>query len=333
MGLASNSQTQNTSQQQQTNPWAPQAAALTQGFDSASAALHQAQSATGAPTDFVAQYTPEQLSAFQGMLGFGTGNGNIAGSSANAGSALTGSGANASAAGLTGLQGFNPSNIPSAVLSAASQYANNPQTQGMIDAATLDARRAVNEGTMPQIERNAALSGNINSNRTGIAQGIAERGLADTVANTSANIRGQQFNNGLNLAASQFGSNDSNRLAALGALTSGGNTAVGTGVGANSGAVAQQGGLYNIANQGVTGQQAGAQAPLNNAIQQWAFSQSSPFTALQNYMSAVGGQNWGSSSTGTATKDTTTTPSIMAQLGQGAGILSSFMGMPTGGGG
>lgn len=323
--LFSSQQTQNTQQQQQTDPWAPQAAALQTGFNGAGSALTQAQGAQ-APSNFTAQFTPQQLSAFGQMLNTGTNSGNIPGSSAAAGGALTGAGSTAAGQGLTGLGNYSPTNTPAAVLSAATQYANNPATQGMIDASTLDARRAVNEGAMPQIERDAAMSGNTNSNRTGIAQGITQRGLADTVANISANIRGQQFNNGLGLAQQQFAGNDASRLGALSAETSGGTNAANAGVGANTGAVGQQGGLYDIANQGIGGQMAGAQAGLTNQQQQFQSQTNSPFAALQNYMQLVGGQNWGSQSTGSGTKDTTTTPSLMAQLGAAGGIFSSLGG-------
>lgn len=296
-----------TQQQQQVNPWDAQSPFLQQAFSGASNALGQTNAS-------LSGFAPGQLAAFSSMLGYGLGNGGVASSSANAGGALTGAGANATGQGLYGLSNFTPGNTPSAVMDAANQYMNNPNTQGMIDAATLDARRAVNEGAMPQIERNANLSGNVNSNRTGIAQGIVERGLGDTVANTSANIRGQQFNTGLQAALSQLGGNDTNRLGALTALTGGGTNAVGTGVGANTGSVAQQGGLYGIANQGIAGQTQVAQAP---------------FTSLQDFMNIIGSQNWGSSGTGTSTStgtsNTTKTPSMLDTIGKIGGMGSSLM--------
>lgn len=296
-----------TQQQQQVSPWDAQAPFLQQGFQGASDALNKTNAS-------FASFAPGQLDAFRQMLGYGLGNGGVASSSANAGGSLTGAGADATAKGLYGLAGYTPGNTPSAVMTAANQYMDNPNTQGMIDAATLDARRAVNEGAMPQIERNANLSGNVNSNRTGIAQGIVERGLGDTVANTSANIRGQQFNTGLQAALSQLGGSDTNRLGALTALTGGGTNAVGTGVGANTGSVAQQGGLYGIANQGIAGQTQVAQQP---------------FTGLQDFWNIIGGQNWGSSGTGTSTSsgtsNTTKTPSLLDTIGKLGGMGSSLL--------
>lgn len=298
--------TQNSgSNSAQTNPWSVQAPFLQQGFNAASNAYGNTQ------------VTPEQLSAFAQMLQTGT-NQAVPNSSAQAGGALTTSGANATGQGLYGLAGYNPTNTPQAALAAANQYANNPQLQGMIDSATMDARRAVNEGALPQIERNAQASGNVNSNRTGIAQGIVNRGLADTVANTSANIRGTAYSQGLQGALQQLAGNDTNRLGALTALTGGGVGAANAGVNANTGSVGQQGGLYNIANAGIQGQQA------------------APFAGLQNFWNIVGGQNYGNQTqgnfntngiqVGNTNQTQTSNPSLISSLSQILGMGSSLFG-------
>lgn len=322
-GFTSSSQnvTQNTSGT--TAPAQFQMPYITAGLQGATDALGRAQGATS-PTDFTAQYTPAQLAAFNAQMGYGMGNNGIAGSSAAAGAQMTGAGGAAGAAGLGALSGFQSGNTVGNVTGGASAYSDNPDVQGMIDAATRDAKNTYNEQTAPGIERNAAASGNINSSRTGIAQGIAARGLANTVADTSANIRGGLYQHGLDLAQTQASNTDQARLAAASGAASGGIGAVNAGVGANSGAVGQQAGLYGIANQGIAGQQAGAQADLTNQLQRNQFQTNSPFQALQNYWNIVGNP-LGTQTTGTSNQTTTNNPSGMASLGAGIGALSALL--------
>jgi len=322
MGLAQSSQ--DTNKNQTTNPWAPQAGYLTQGFGAASGALSQAQAnANGStPPGFVAQFTPGQLDAFQTMLKYGTGNPQIAANSANAGGALTNAGAGATTGGLYDLSQWRPSTSAASVLSDANTFANNPAISGMVDAATRDARRAVSEQALPQIARESAATGNINSSRRGIAEGILQRGLAEKAADISSNLRGSAFDRGLTTATDISQGNDASRLGALSSLISGGNQAVGTGVGANSGAVGQQGALFDIAGKGITGSQIGSQAALDDALQRYQFGVNSPFAGLNNFWNIVGSNNWGGTSTGNST--TTNNPSTMAQIGQAAGILGSL---------
>lgn len=311
-----------------TAPWKPQQPFLTAGLNAASNALTEAQGAPK-PTDFVAGYSPEAINAFRTALGYGTSNLGIPGASASAGGALSSSGTDAAAQGLTGLANFSPNNSVSNVLDAARAYSANPDVQGMIDAATRDARNSVAEQYLPQIDRTAASTGNINSNRTQIAKGIVERGLANTVADTSANIRGNLYNSGLQLANQQGATSDAQRLAALGALTSGGTGAAGTGINANTGAVNQAQGLFGIANTGAGNEQVAAQAPLSNAIAANAFGVSSPFAALNNYWNIVGkplGAQTSSSGTQYGNTTQTSTPSDLQTIAGYIGLAGSLFG-------
>jgi hypothetical protein len=324
------------------NPWAVQAPFLTQAFNAASGALGTANNAP-APSGFVSQFTPDQLSAFNAMLRYGTDNGAIPASSAAAGGALTGAGANAVGAGLYGLANFQPTSA-SDIVSNTNTFADNPYISQMIDAATRDARRAVSENALPALERNAALSGNTNSSRTGIAEGVINRGLADTVADTSANIRGQAYNTGLNAAQNLAALAQSGKLSALTGLVGGGTGAVGTGVGANTGAVGQAGGLFDIANAGIGGQQQASQAAINDALARYQFGVSSPFAPLNNYWNIIGANNWGGSTSGTTTQAGTNTnmgtgtsnasitnnPSIVGDISTLLGMGGAFAGSPFG---
>ena len=306
------------------NPWEAQAPFLQQGFQAASAGLQNAQSQPG-PNQFVSQYTPEQLGAFRQMLGYGTGNPAIAGNSAAAGGALTGAGANATTGALSGLSNYAPGSTSDAILADAEKFSNNPQVGGMVDAAMRDARRSVSEQVLPSIGRNAAATGNINSNKTAIREGLVERGLADATADTSANIRGNLYSQGLNLAQNNLSQNDAARLGALSTAASAGTGAVGTGVGANSGAVQQQSGLFDIANAGVTGQQAGSQAAINDILARYGFNVDKGFQGLDQFWNVVGGNNWGGTSNSTGTTTGTKRPSTLSQIGQAAGIAGSIL--------
>lgn len=327
MGLFDTTQNTNTTQNNNssTNPAAFQMPYINTGLAANANALTQAQGAS-TPTGFTAQYTPAQLQAFATQMGYGMGNAGIAGASAAAGGALTGAGSAAAGAGLGALTGFQSGNTVGNVTNAAGAYSNNPDVQGMIDAATRDAKQTYSEQIAPGIERNAAASGNINSNRTGIAQGIAARGLANTVADTSANIRGGLYQSGLALGQTQAANADSANLAAASAAANGGTAAANAGVNANTGAVNQQTGLYGIANTGIAGQQAGAQADLTNQLQTNQFQTNSPFAALQNYWN-IAGKPLGTQTQGTTTTagTTTNTPSLAAQFGAGLGALSSLI--------
>jgi hypothetical protein len=74
----------------------------------------------------------------------------------------------------------------------------------MIDASSRDITRNLNENQLPSLNLAAAGTGNTNSTRTGVSQAIAERGAADRLADVSSNIRSTLFNNGLNMAQSQY---------------------------------------------------------------------------------------------------------------------------------
>lgn len=85
-------------------------------------------------------------------------------------------------------------------ISAAGAYANNPFMNDMIDAASRDVSRNLFENELPAINQAATASGNINSSRAGTADAIARRGAADRVADISAQLRGDAYQNGLSLA-------------------------------------------------------------------------------------------------------------------------------------
>lgn len=75
-------------------------------------------------------------------------------------------------------------------LDTANAYAADPANyMDMLNAATFDDRRNLNENTLTNINQGASMSGNANSSRAGIASAVAERGFLDRRANTAVNIQ------------------------------------------------------------------------------------------------------------------------------------------------
>lgn len=319
------SSTQETSKNENTTPWAPQAAALTDAFGKAQTAYGQASQAK-APTDFVAQFTPDQLNVFRSMLGYGSGQ-STAGTTAT-GNALQQAGTNATQGALTGLSNYDPTklNNTQAISDAAKSYADNQNIGAQTKAAMQQATETARDVTLPQINQNAALTGNSNSSRTGIAEGLVQRSLAENAQNTYNSLYGQAYGNGLNLASSNANANNANSLGALTGAAGAGTSAANTGVNASSSAINDQGNLFNLAGQGASGQQQANQANLDNQQAQFQSQTSSPYAALQQLMGIIGSNNWGSNSTGTST--TTKNPSafetIGGLLGAGAGAAKLF---------
>jgi hypothetical protein len=324
----STSSTKDTTTSSQTDPWAPQAAALTSAFNKAGTALNTASGAT-APTNFTAQMSPEAISAFHQMVGQGS-NLAVPDQQASTGSALQTAGVNGVQGALTGLGNYNAgaTNNTQAQVDAANKYVSGQNIPAQVAAAMQGATETARDVTMPGIEQHAAIGGNTNSTRTGIADGLVQRGLAEQSANLNGSLSGTAFANGLNLAQTTASNNNTSNLGALSTAGSLGNTAASTGVNAGTASVANQGALTSEAAAGGAGLTAAQQAILDNQQQQYQSATQSPYAALNGYMGIVGSNNWGSKSTGTS--NTTSTPSAWDTI---SGLMSSAGGLAKGFGG
>jgi hypothetical protein len=301
-----------------------QAPYLTQAFSGASNALNTAQNNAVTPSQFTANYNPAALDAYTQEQQYGTGNTSIPGSSAGAGGALSTAGVGGVQNGLGGLAGFQSQGGTQSNIDAAMQYAGNAPISAMTQAAMQPAYDAANYNINPGIDRAAGESGNINSSRDAIQHGIVTKGLQQDATNTAANLTGQAYNTGLNLAQTNSQANNTNSLTALMAQLSGGTSATNAGTAANTGAVNNASGLFGIANAGSQGAQTAAQAPLTNAQQAFTANTNDPFAAYNNFMSLIGG-NYGSQTTGTSNGTQTTTPSLLSDISSGVGIAGSLL--------
>ena len=91
------------------------------------------------------------------------------------------------------------------MLSNAVGYATNPANyQPLLDAATRDSRRNLEENTLRGIDVSASASGNTNSSRAGIADAVAARGFADREADTAAQIQNNLINRSLTSQQNQL---------------------------------------------------------------------------------------------------------------------------------
>lgn len=322
--MSGTSTTEKTSSQQ-TTPWGPQAGALTSAFDKAQTAFGQASQST-APTDFVAQFTPEQLGTFRNALAYANSS-PIPGQTAATGGALSSAGAGAATAGLGGLTSFDPTaaNNPAALISAANQYVAGQDINAQVNNSMLNARQTARDVTLPGIEQNAAISGNTNSSRTGIAEGLVQRGLAQQSNDLGASLRSQAFKDGLALASSNANSNNTSQLGALSAAAGMGTNAATAGVNANTASIANQNSLFGMANDAGTGLQGAQQAYLDNLLKRYQAGTSSPYDALNGLMGIIGTNNWGSNMTGKETKEET--PSTLATIGGLLGFAGNAKGL------
>lgn len=299
------------------DPWGPQQKWLTQAFSEANKIYQQQKQNPGYTGDFVSAPRPEEIAGYQNALNFSSGAGqNAVNNTLNTSGQMAGLGMTGANAGMGALFNQANTNQTAGNIAAASQYANNPYMSSMVDAATRDVRRQFNEETLPGIDRTAAGTGNMNSTRAGIAAGIAQRGLQDAIMDTSAQMRGNAYQQGL----SQASTDNQQRLAASQAL-------------GGLGSDLSKAGLYglgqgmdmagkNIATTllGSTGLQGLDQRVLDNELAKSQYASAYPWEALNRAFAIQGGQSWGSEGTSTKTEN----PSTLSTIGSVAGIFGNI---------
>ena len=324
MGTSTQTKTENS----KVDPWAPQAGALTSAFANAQDAYGKASQAQ-APTDFVAQFTPEQLQTFRDTLGYTRSN-TTPGTNAATGTALANAGTAATTGALTGLGEYDPTkaNNPAALIDSANKYVAGQNIDAQVNDAMLNARQTARDVTLPQIAQNAANTGNVNSSRRGIAEGMVQRGLAQQATDLGASMRGQAFKDGLSLSSANANANNEAALSALTSRLTGGTNAANAGVNAGSQSIQDKGALTGMADSAGLGLQSSNQAALDNLMKRYQSSVSSPYDALNGLMGIIGTNNWGSQSSGTSTVEKN--PSAFEVIG---GLLGAAGGAASGAGG
>jgi hypothetical protein len=303
-------------------PWKEQQPFLEYGFEQAQQATENALANPVYGGQQVAGLTPEQQALIQQGTQFGTNQFGQAQGLQNMSMGALGatSGFGQNAADIYGqYAGVDPTQQ---IIAQAGQYANNPYTQGIIDSASRDVTRNLYENQLPSLALGATGTGNINSTRSGVQQGIAERGAAERLADISSNIRGQFFQTGLGQAQNQYNQNLQNQLAA----NQGVQGAFGAGVG-GLGAGQQLGaGGFNLGQTAAGMNQTQQQNEINALIQQFAAERDIPRDIIAQYMQTIGG-NYGGTQTQTAPK---TGGGFMGALQGAAGGALGGYGIATG---
>jgi hypothetical protein len=274
-----------------TDPWGAQSGYLKDTFGQAQD-IYDAQKGVNYTGDHLAAFRPEQLDMFKGMINYAN-TSPIASMLANQGSTLGKVGTGGVQGALKGYQDFRPAGSTMGTIADAGLYADNPYISSMVDAATRDAGRGLYEGALPQSARTSAISGNTNSSKSAIRDGILERGYQDLRGDVSADLRGQAYKQGLDLAQQQRQHEDQVGLERLSGFGSLGLGAANQGMTGLNDSVKAMSDLFQLGNQGGEGLQASDQQKLSNELAKYQFNQQDPWGSLMNYYNIVGGDKWG----------------------------------------
>ena len=316
----------------QSNPWAPTQGQLTgTALPALQTAFGQSQQGNNAtkPTDFLAGLTPEQIQNFQQMIQAG-GNTGGATSILNGGSPLFSTGAQGATSALGSLLGFNANNLnPGAISGDANQFVAGANIPAQVRAAMQSGMETARDVINPGIDANAAGTGNTNNSRTGLAQGLVDRGLAEQAGNLSGALSGQTYTSGLNTASNNAQNQNSSILAALSAALGGGSNLIGQGAGAVSSGIDSLISQLGLGATGGAGLQQGNQTSLSNQLAQNQYATQNPFASLSQYLpflTGIAGLGGQTSSQTTNQSTEKSTPSALATIGSLIGAGGSLLG-------
>jgi hypothetical protein len=291
------------------------------------------------PSEYTAGLTPQQISTFQQMIGYG-GNQGIPNAQAQTGANYNAMGTGATQGALNSLGSFNAgnSNNMGNTVAGANQYASGLDIPGQVAASMRDATNTANDVTLPGQAQAAAGTGNINSSAVGpggIAQGLVQRGLATQAGDLSAQLRNSAYNTGAGIAQNQNQTNNAQNLSAYGTMGSLGNAATGLGNDAYNNSINNAGNLFGLAAAGGGGLQGGNQANDTNASQMYAASQNNPYMSLMNYANLNNSQTAANQAQNTnSATQTTSTPSIWQTIsglmGAGGSLAKGLSGFSAG---
>lgn len=306
-------------------PWGPQAKHLKRIFDEAKRIYDERSQEGFFGGDLYAGLNDTQRQALQQAIQLSQG----------AGSQLAQNAMQQANLGMSAGQGFLSNaqgiynmlqNPQQSLLNTTAMFANNPYLDAQIDAANRDVQRQLTEQVLPGIATHAAATGNTNSSRTGVAEGIALRGAQDRMADTAAQMRSDAYNRGMQMASNTLGQQIQGQLGANQQLGDAWRQGMS---GANTALALAQGNIESMLNAGGI-QQMDEQARLNEAYQRWLGQDQRQQSLLNDYYNIIGSGNWGG--TQTTTQSGGKGGGLFGNLlGTGLVIGSGFMGGPAGG--
>lgn len=298
-------------------PWKPQQPFLQGGFEQGRDALNRGLAIGPYQGPFTAGTNPNLDTGWNRTVNWSNTAGGFGDTLANTG--MTGVNAFSNVVGnsqdLFNRAGVDPTQ---ATIQGASAYADNPYTQGIIDASLRD----VNDSLQLGIGRNNAAavgSGNINSTRAGVTEALLTKAAQDRAADVSAGVRGAAYDRGLTLAANQQQQGFTNQLAANQQGLAG----------ADAGARFVNQGLttgLNAANAqtGVgVAQRALDQETIQGNMQANEYARNTDLDLIRKYMQIVGG-NYGGTQTTTAQSPNTPFGNAVQGIIGGASMGAGF---------
>jgi hypothetical protein len=280
----------NQNQQQQTSQtaWQPTLGSLQGAIGGLNTALGQSQAGNAGtqPTGFVAGLDPSQIANFNQMLAYGNLGNPVIGTQQQAGSALTQTGLNGTNDFLSRLSSYNPSASlnPGSVASGANTLVQGYNIPAEVQNAMLAGTQNARDVLLPGIDQAAAASGNANSSRAGLAQGVVARGLAEQAAGLSGSLQNQAYGSSVGTVSDLLNANNSNQLSALNAGGSLGLNAANIGTNALNSSVNNAGSILGIGAAGGAGLQQGQQDIYNNQIAANQFATQNPFSSYSQYL-------------------------------------------------
>lgn len=308
-----------TTEYQKTDPWAGQQPYLKDAFAEAQRIYDSRKDSKGYTGDMVASYDPTDVNNLKSIREWASTNGQgLVNTQATGGQDLFSRGSAALGEVDTGLKDFAGRDWTQAHIDNANRYAANPFLDAMVEASTRDATRTFNEDTMRGINQNAAATGNTNSTRAGVAAGIAQRGIADFVGDTSATMRGDAWRSGLQMSQ---GDQQSLLASLLGrgelasGMTSQGHTMM-------NDALSNEAGLFGLQSSIAELLKGDAQSKLDNKMAKYEYRDNRKQSLLDQYYGIVGDKLWGSE--GFSTSKTKTTPSGLSTAGSIIGAVGSL---------
>lgn len=313
MGLFGGSTTTTTNTNFDTGPSKFQKPYLDQAFTGAQSIYNQQAGTPWYQGDLYAGMSDQAKSALQSMYGYA--GGNLGGAQGIAGIGLGQAQYGANAGGL--INDYLQASDPNTMVHQANRYANNPYLNAQIDAVGSDIARNLNENTITGINRGASGGGNINSSRSGIAEGVARRGAAEELSQIASGMRSNAWDQGMGLA-------QQNAAAKLGAanaymgLGQQGIDAFRAGTELGYGSFDRQ-----LAAEGM-GQQ-DRQGYLDQDFDQWLGQDERAWDLLNRYYGVVGANQWGQSGTENSKSKSKQSGSILGSILGAASTAAAFM--------
>lgn len=300
-------------------PWKVQAPYVEKGFKEAES-LYDANKGKTYDGEFIAGLTPQQKDIL---------NTNIANAGTlsdtgldwmKTGTDLMGKGTAGVNKAASGLYDMANMDMVQRNIDSANRYVSGYDFDAMTKAGMAAANRNASENLIPNLYRSNAVSGNMNSDRAALAQGVVERGLAENTQNLYTKLASEAFKSGLDLSQNDLklmASNLANSGDLYGSMADYGLNLGKTGADLSSNA-------DRLGYQFASEFRNDNQASLDNALKKFEYNDDRKWNNLAKYYAITGANNWGEQST--TTEKSKSTPSGMQIAASAINTLGSLFG-------